>query len=86
MTKAVVLVVLGLTALAQAFPSCGSGSGEVIIGWVEAKFRSPVHDAYIIEINNVEYSVPQDFWELVGVGDLVKFEGGVWKIVRKRGT
>lgn len=85
MTKAVVLVVLGLTALAQAFPSCGS-SEVIVIGWVEAKFRSPFHDAYIIEINNVEYSVPQDFWELVGVGDLVKFEGGVWKIVRKRGT
>lgn len=83
MHKPVLLVVLGLMALAQFLPSCGEG--QSVIGWVDAKFPSPIKDAYVIVINHVEYQVPFEFYETVRVGDLVKQENGQWTIVRRGG-
>jgi hypothetical protein len=84
MLRGVLLVVLA-TTLAQALPSCG---GEVekseVVGWVEAKrIDSTSHD-FLIVINSVEYLVPGYFWSQVEVGDLVKWDGMTWTIVKKR--
>ncbi len=85
MTKALLLTVLLATTVAQVLPSCGRS--VTVIGWVEAKYVRPIQDEpYILEINNVEYTVPYEFWSEVRVGDLVKFENGVWTIVKKAGT
>lgn len=81
MHKPVLLVVLGLMALAQVLPSCGQG--EPVIGWVDQKLR--IGDGYVIVINHVEYQVPFEFYETVRVGDLVKLENGQWTIVRRGG-
>lgn len=75
---------MGALALAQIIPSCG-GEDQPIVGWVAHKFLSPVRDAYIIEINNVEYEVPPEFYDVVKIGDLVKRENGVWRIVKPAG-
>lgn len=64
---------------AQILPSCG-GEREVV-GWVEEKFDRGAR--YFIMINYVEYMVPFPFWNNVGVGDLVKFDGTQWTIVKK---
>ena len=81
MLKTVLLVVM-FTVLAQVFPSCG-GEGTEIVGWVEAKRVESTTRSFIIVINNVEYDVPAYFWSQVEVGDLVKWDGKTWTIVKK---
>lgn len=83
MIKGSALVIL-LVVFAQV-PSCGGETS--IVGYVEEKhqIQESGRPTYVIVINKVEYSVPLWFWNQVGIGDLVKFEGGVWTIVRKAG-
>jgi hypothetical protein len=83
----VLLVVVLAVSLAQFFPGCGeSRTGGDVIGWVADKFYHGGRQSYVVVINNVEYNVPDDFYWLVQVGDLVKSEGGLWTIVKKKGT
>ncbi len=88
MLKVTLLVVL-VTAFAQVIPSCGGDqpTGQVgVIGWVEAKRVNAYARSNIVVINSVEYEVPGYFWSQVDVGDLVKWDGTTWTIVKKRGT
>lgn len=85
MAKGVLLVVFLAITVAQILPSC-DGNPKTIIGWVDDKYYHGRRQSYVIVINNVEYSVPDDFYDLVDIGDLVKNEGGIWTIVRKKGT
>lgn len=85
-----VLAVVALLAVAQIIPSCGGGEdGEKraqVLGWVDEKTtrnQTAETNPYIIVINNIEYGVPYEFWRTVGKGDLVKFDGDKWTIVRK---
>ena len=84
MLKAALLVVL-TTTLAQAFPSCGGGDEATqVVGWVEAKrIDASAHD-FLLVINSVEYAVPGYFYQQVEIGDLVKWDGTTWTIVKKR--
>ncbi len=79
----VTLLVIMLTAIAQVFPSCGGEEGAAVVGWVEAKRVESAGHVYSITINSVEYEVPGYFWQQVGVGDLVKWDGRTWTIVKK---
>jgi hypothetical protein len=83
--KALLVVVLAVS-VAQFIPSCDSTGGASVVGWVDAKYYHGARESFVVVINNVEYNVPDDFYYLVGIGDLVKSEGGIWSIVRKRGT
>jgi hypothetical protein len=85
MSKMVLLLVFPLAAVAQVLPSCdGSpGGGPTVIGWVEAKYDRAVDPQHVVVINGIEYPVPVDFFLRVGVGDLVKKQGGIWTIVRR---
>ncbi|HXF82772.1 MAG TPA: hypothetical protein VNN19_08475 [bacterium] len=85
MTKGILLVAILAIAVAQVLPSCG-GEERTITGWVEAKYWHGRRQSYVIVINNVEYNVPDAFYDEVEVGDLVKRENGIWTIVRKKGT
>ena len=86
MTKVILLTVLVAGTVAQVFPSCSQAT-VTVIGWVEAKYsHAAAAEQYIIVVNSVEYGVPYNFWYQVKVGDLVKFENGIWTIVRKAGT
>ncbi len=90
-----ILAVVALLAVAQIIPSCGgrpgsSGGEEVtpgqalVIGWVDEKRHlNSEFEPYQIVINHIEYGVPYSFWRSVGIGDLVKFDGVKWTIVRK---
>lgn len=82
MIKAILLVVV-LASVAQILPSCGDSEQQTVIGWVEAKHAQASGDGYVIVINNVDYQVPGYFWNEVKIGDLVKWDGKVWTIVRK---
>ena len=79
----IALFVFMVTVLAQVFPSCGEDTGTVVVGWVEAKRVDRTNDSYVIVINNAGYDVPPFFWNEVRVGDLVKWDGLVWTIVKK---
>lgn len=82
--KVLFLLVLLVTA-AQILPSC-NGDGKEVVGWVDEKYvnRTEPGPRYIIVINHVEYDVTFGFWNSVDVGDLVKWDGIQWTIVRKR--
>jgi hypothetical protein len=82
MLRVVLLAVLA-TTLAQVFPSCGEKIE--IVGWIERKGVEPAGHTYYITINSVDYDVPGYFWQQVQVGDLVKWDGTTWTIVRKAG-
>ncbi len=87
-----VLAVVVLLSVAQIIPSCGdrssdSGGGNSqpqVIGWVDEK-RTRVWETipWMIVINQQEYGVPYEFFQGVDVGDLVKYDGEKWTIVRK---
>lgn len=83
--KGVLLLVFLVVSVAQILPSC-EGRSRTVIGWVEAKYYHGGRQSHVVVINNVEYNVPDDFYDMVDVGDLVKNEGGIWTIVRKKGT
>ena len=83
MLRVMLLVVLA-TTLAQAFPSCGGGEATEVVGWVDAKRIEASNRAFLIVINYVEYEVPGYFYQQVEVGDLVKWDGTTWTIVKKR--
>ena len=85
MTKGVLLVVFLAVSVAQLLPSCEGGS-RTLIGWVQEKYYHGRRSSYVIVINNVEHNVPDDFFDVVEIGDLVKREAGIWSIVRKKGT
>jgi len=82
----VLLVVFLAVSVAQFAPSCESRTGGSVVGWVDAKYYHGGRESFVVVINNVEYNVPDDFYYLVEVGDLVKSDGGIWTIVKKRGT
>ena len=83
MLKGVLMVVLA-TTLAQVFPSCEGGEATAVVGWVETKRVEPTAHGFILTINSVEYEVPGYFYQQTEVGDLVKWDGKVWTIVKKR--
>lgn len=77
------LVVALFSLVAQIVPSCDGGRD--VVGWVEEKYvdRSVQGQAYVIVVNTVHYEVDFGFWNSVQVGDLVKYDGRLWSIVRK---
>ncbi len=83
------LAVVLLVAIAQ-IPSCNidSSGADTVVGYVEDKYMAPVNTGPVpfILIAGTEYQVPLAFWHEVAIGDLVKYEKGVWKIIRKVGT
>lgn len=81
-----VLVVVLMVAVAQIVPSCGDSGSTSVVGWVEAKRVDRPNAAFYITINDVEYDVPGNFWTDVRIGDLVKWDGVVWTIVKRAGT
>lgn len=81
MIKAVLLVV-SLLSVAQAFPSCG-GEPEPVIGYVEAKGYDRASNAYTLTILGTEYEITWAFFQEVKVGDLVKWDGKTWTIIKK---
>jgi predicted thioesterase len=83
MVKGLLLVALAMT-LAQVFPSCGGDEGATaVVGWVEAKHIDPTAHGFTLTINSADYDVPGYFFQQVEVGDLVKWDGKVWTIVKK---
>lgn len=82
------LVAVLVVAAAQMFPSCGGqdqGSTD-LIGWVEAKRFDRADGVFMLTINGHEYVAPFSFWQTVRVGDLVKWDGTTWSIVRRAGS
>ncbi len=93
-----VLAIVALMVVLQLIPSCGgpkpasddsstvgSGKPAVVVGWVDEK-RVDKNDEtlpYLLIINSRGYGVPYSFWRQVGIGDLVKYDGEIWTIVRK---
>jgi hypothetical protein len=78
-----VLLLVVLMAIGQVFPSCGGDENAQVVGWVEAKRVESSSHTFLIVINSADYQVPGYFYDQVQVGDLVKYDGRTWTIVKK---
>ncbi len=79
-----ILLAVALLSVAQILPSCGGDQGgPTVIGWVEAKGYDRWSGDYSITINAQDYQVTWAFFQEVKVGDLVKWDGKVWTILKK---
>lgn len=79
-----VLLAVALLSVAQILPSCGGNpEGSTVIGWVEAKGYDRFAGGYTVTILSEDYEVPWAFFQEVKVGDLVKWDGKVWTILKK---
>lgn len=80
-TLQALLFVLVLSVFAADF-SVGCGQGYVY-GPVTQKFRTGGDaEAWNIAVNGTPYTVPQEFFNRVSMGDTVKFTGSNWEIVK----
>lgn len=81
MATALVLVA-GLAVLAADF-TVGCGQGYVY-GPVDQKYTTGGDSgSYLISVNGTPYEVPMSFYYSVRVGDVVKFDGRSWRIVKR---
>ena len=82
---AIALVVLLAVSLRAPEPAAGYGPGYVA-GIVTQKFTGG-HDGgeYEVAVNGAPYEVPMTFWLSVQVGDVVRYTGIEWQIVKKLG-
>jgi hypothetical protein len=55
----------------------------LVVGTVEYKRITQPERSYTIFVLGTEYEVFPAFWQQVNVGDLVKWDGKVWTIVRR---
>ncbi len=85
--KGTLLSVVLFAMLAQVFPGC-QGEATEIVGWVQEKLVSHAggEPEYVVIIDGTHYTVPQSFWQEVRVGDLVKYDGYRWTVVKKVGS
>jgi hypothetical protein len=75
-----------LSLLAADF-SVGCGTQAYVYGPVSQKFNvSGQETDRLIEINGATYVVPMDFYDIVQVGDTVRFNGHQWSIVKRAGV
>ncbi|HLW59793.1 MAG TPA: hypothetical protein VKV57_07680 [bacterium] len=80
-TVRVLLFVLVLSLFAADY-TVGCGQGYVY-GPVTQKFRNGQDSGdFVLAVNGEAYSVPQGFWNSVGLGDTVRFTGREWEIVK----
>lgn len=88
---ALVAVVLVAMVVAQLIPGCGDTSSEIVVGWVDRKYTDRPTDTghsavmYMLDINFRPYQVPKSFWDQVGVGDKVMWDGKKWVLLKKYG-
>ena len=78
--------VLALSMLAADISVGCAGKGYVY-GVVQAKFAGTGdNDMSVLQIASESYTVPAGFYSEVQVGDLVRFDGKTWTIVKSAPT
>jgi len=76
-----VFVVVGLLSVFAADISTGCGQ-DYVYGQVTQKINAGHEQNSTIMVNGQPYEVPSDFYQQVQVGDMVKFNGKEWTIVK----
>lgn len=77
------LVLVGIFAALAADVTVGCGQGYVY-GPVDQKYTTGGDTgSYLISVNGTPYEVPMSFYYSVQVGDVVKFDGRSWSIVKR---
>jgi len=76
-----VFVVVGLLSVFAADISTGCGQ-DYVYGAVTQKINAGHEQNSTIMVNGQPYEVPSDFYQQVQVGDMVKFNGKEWTIVK----
>jgi hypothetical protein len=80
------LVLIGVLAVLAADYTVGCGQGYVY-GPVDQKYATGGDTgSYLISVNGTPYEVPMSFYYSVRVGDVVKFDGRSWSVVKQAPT
>lgn len=79
-----VLVFVAVLSLLAADISVGCGKGAYVYGPVEQKFVTSSNEPdRTILISGQPYDVPRYFYDIVSIGDWVRFNGRTWSIVKR---
>jgi hypothetical protein len=78
--KALVFVALVSAFAADISVGCG---GQYVYGPVDQKIRSGGGGGNLIRVQGEAYEVPLSFFDTVQVGDIVKYNGNEWSIVKR---
>jgi len=82
-TVTVLVFVLAVSVLAADFSSGCTPNGGYVYGVVQAKFSgSGNNDMSVLQIASDTFTVPAAFYDEVQVGDLVRYDGTKWSIVK----
>jgi len=80
-------VFIAILSILAADLSVGCGSQAYVYGPVTQKFATGTDEVdRMIEIGGTTYLVPPIFFAQIEVGDIVKYNGRIWTIVRKAGA
>jgi len=85
-TVTVLVFVLAVSVLAADFNLGCTPNGGYVYGVVEAKYSGSGGDASLLQIASDTFTVPAGFYDEVQVGDLVRFDGTKWTIVKSAAT
>ena len=77
-----VLFVVGLLSVLAADVTVGCGGQDYVYGSVTQKINAGHEQNNTIMVNGSPFEVPLDFFEQVQVGDMVRFNGKEWSIVK----
>jgi hypothetical protein len=79
------LFFVAILSLLAADISVGCGSQAYVYGPVSQKFDTNGQEGeWFILINGQSYSVPRYFYDIVQVGDTVRYNGRQWSVVKPR--
>ncbi len=86
-TVTVLVFVLAVSALAADFGAGCTPNGGYVYGVVQAKFSGTGdNDMSVLQIASDTFTVPAAFYDVVQVGDLVRYDGTGWTIVKAAPT
>jgi len=85
-TVTVLVFVLAVSVLAADFNLGCTPNGGYVYGVVEAKYSGSGGDASLLQIASDTFTVPAGFYDEVRVGDLVRYDGKGWTIVKPAST
>ena len=86
-TVSALVIVLAISILAADMNLGCTPNGGYVYGVVEAKYSgSGDNDMSILQIASDTFTVPAAFYSEVQVGDLVRYDGKNWTIVKSAGS
>jgi len=76
------LLFIAALSVFAAEVTVGCGRQDYVYGTVTQKFTPAEEATYEIKVDGTPYVVPTNFYYEVQVGDLVKYDGKQWQVIK----